>query len=97
MHSVYYIALHYLDEPEPDDEYGHEEAVVDDCEESEIDGRALTGQVGRTHVHEERGSVAHDAHHDDDRRDVLVDSDDERVKDHLCRAEQTSQCILFYH
>ena len=96
MHSVYSIALHYLDEPEPDDEDWDEEAVVHDGEESEIDGRALTSQVGRTHVHEERGSVAHDAHHDDDRRHVLVDSDDEQVKHHLRRAEQTIQWILFF-
>ena len=62
---------------------------MDDGEEAEIDGRALTSEVGRAHVHEERGRVADDADNDDDdRRDVFVDSDDESMQDHLRRTVQ---------
>ena len=76
----------YLDPAEPDDEEGDEEAVVHDGEEAEVDGGALAREVGRAHVHEEGGRVAHDADDDDDGRDVLVDAGDEGVEDDVSGA-----------
>ena len=62
---------------------------MDDGEEAEVDGRALSGEIGRAHVHEERRRVADDADDDDDRRHVLVDAGDESVQDHVRRAAQS--------
>ena len=82
----------YLDPAEPDYEEGHEEAVVDDGEEAEVDGGTLAREVGCAHVHEEGGRVADNADDDDDGRDVFVDASDDGMEDDVSGAVKGMTC-----